>query len=89
MSSTFIKEDLKWRDILIRTALIITTVAIVVWAMPNDNRSYFHVEQGKPWKYADFTAPYDFPIYKSEAAINEERDSALRQYEPYYIITSV
>ena len=85
MSSTFIKEDLKWRDILIRTALIITTVAIVVWAMPNDNRSYFHVEQGKPWKYADFTAPYDFPIYKSEAAINEERDSALRQYEPYYI----
>ena len=85
MSSTFIKEDLKWRDILIRTALIIATVAIVVWAMPQDNRSYFHVEQGKPWQYADFTAPYDFPIYKSEAAINEERDSALSQYEPYYI----
>lgn len=84
MSSTFIKEELKWRDILIRTALVIATVAIVVWAMPQDNRSYYHVEKGKPWRYADFTAPYDFPVYKSESVIKEERDSALRQYEPYY-----
>jgi putative nucleotidyltransferase with HDIG domain len=52
--------------------------------MPHDNSSYFHVEQGKPWKYADFTAPFDFPIYKSESVIRAERDSALSQYEPYY-----
>ncbi|MDE7456447.1 MAG: HDIG domain-containing protein [Prevotella sp.] len=84
MSSTFQKDDFSWRDILIRSALIIATVIIVVWAMPHDNRSYFHVEQGKPWKYAEFTAPYDFPIYKSEAVINEERDSAMRQFEPYF-----
>lgn len=84
MSSTFQKDEFSWRDILIRSALIIATVIIVVWAMPHDNRSYFHVEQGKPWKYAEFTAPYDFPIYKSEAAINEERDSAMRQFEPYF-----
>ena len=84
MSSTFQKDEFSWRDILIRSALIIATVIIVVWAMPHDNRSYFHVEQGKPWKYAEFTAPYDFPIYKSEAVINEERDSAMRQFEPYF-----
>ena len=77
-------KELKWRDILIRTALVLATMAIVVWCMPRDNRSYFHVEQGKPWKYAEFTAPYDFPIYKSEAVIQEERDSAMRKYEPYY-----
>ena len=77
-------KDLKWRDILTRTALVLATVAIVVWCMPRDNRSYFHVEQGKPWKYADFTAPYDFPIYKSETVIQEERDSAMQRYEPYY-----
>ena len=84
MSSTFKKDELTWRDILIRSAIIIISVVIVVWAMPHDNRSYFHVEEGKPWKYADFTAPFDFPIYKSEAAIKEERDSAMRNYEPYY-----
>jgi putative nucleotidyltransferase with HDIG domain len=77
-------KELHWRDILTRSILIITTITIVVWSMPHDNRSYFHVEQGKPWKYADFTAPFDFPIYKSESVIRAERDSALSQYEPYY-----
>ena len=77
-------KELHWRDILTRTILIIVTVTITVWSMPHDSRSYFHVEEGKPWKYADFTAPFDFPIYKSESVIREERDSALSQYEPYY-----
>lgn len=81
-------KELKWRDIIIRTALVLTTVAIVVWCMPHDNRSYFHVEQGKPWKYADFTAPYDFAIYKSDDAIQQERDSAMRNYEPYYKVNA-
>ena len=84
MSNFNIKSDQNWRSLLIRLALVIGTVAIVVWSMPRDNRSYFHVEQGKPWKYAEFTAPYDFPIYKSEATIKAERDSVMRQYEPYY-----
>ena len=84
MSSFNLKDDQNWRSLLIRAALVIGTVAIVVWSMPRDNRSYFHVEQGKPWKYAEFTAPYDFPIYKSEAAVRAERDSVMRQYEPYY-----
>ena len=77
-------KELKWRDILTRAALILTTVTIVVWCMPRDKRSYFHVEQGKPWKYADFTAPFDFAILKTEAAVNEERDSVMRRFEPYY-----
>ena len=84
MTSFNMKDDLQWRDILIRTALIIVTVTIVVWSMPHDNRSYYHLAQGKPWKYAEFTAPYDFAVYKSEEAIRMEQDSVLRFFEPYY-----
>ena len=84
MSTFNIKNDPYWHRMLIRIALVITSVTIVVWSMPRDSRTYFHVEQGKPWKYADFTAPYDFPVYKSEAAIKAERDSVLHEYEPYY-----
>ncbi len=84
MSSFNLKEHLSWRDFLIRLSLIIVTVIVVVWSMPHDKTSYFFLEKGKPWKYAEFTAPYDFPIYKSEATISAERDSALRRYEPYF-----
>ena len=78
------KESTFWRDLLIRALLVIVTVTVVVWTMPQENASIFHVEQGKPWKYAVLTAPFDFPIYKSDAVISRERDSVMREYEPYY-----
>ncbi len=84
MSSLNLKENVVLRDIVIRSALVIVTVVIVVWALPHETSSIFHMEQGKPWKYSEFTAPFDFPILKSEAVIKHERDSLMRQYEPYY-----
>ena len=79
-----IKEEQTWRNLVMRTVLIIASVGLIVWAMPHDNRSYYHIEKGKPWKYADFTAPFDFPVYKSDEAIKEEKDSLMKDYEPYY-----
>ena len=84
MSSFNFKEDVTWHDILTRSAIVLATVAIIVWLMPQDGQNYFYVEQGKPWKYADFTAPFDFPIYKSELAVKKEKDSLLKEYEPYF-----
>lgn len=84
MSSFNFKEDVSWHDILTRSAIVLATVAIIVWLMPQDGQNYFYVEQGKPWKYADFTAPFDFPIYKSELAVKKEKDSLLKEYEPYF-----
>jgi hypothetical protein len=84
MNTFNIKDNQSLRDLLIRASLVIITVTAIIWSMPRDNRSYYHVEEGKPWNYADFTAPYDFPIYKSKAAIRAERDSVMRLYEPYY-----
>ena len=84
MSNFTFKDNILWRNLLIRSALVIVTVAIVVWAMPHDTSNTFPVEQGKPWRYAELTAPFDFPVLKSDAAIRHERDSVLRNYEPYY-----
>lgn len=84
MSSFNFREDVTWRDILLRSVIVLATVAVIVWLMPRDGRNYFYAEQGKPWKYADFTAPFDFPIYKSEEAIKREKDSLMKEYEPYF-----
>lgn len=84
MSSFNLKEDLTWRDILIRAAIVIGTVAIISYAMPRDSQSYYLLEAGKPWKYADLTAPFDFPIYKTDEMIQQEKDSLMRDYQPYF-----
>lgn len=84
MSSFKYKEDITWRDILLRSAIVIVTVLVIVWLMPRDGRNYVYAEQGKPWKYADLTAPFDFPIYKSEQMIQKEKDSLMKEYQPYF-----
>ncbi len=85
MSSFNIKNDLSWRDFLIRAALIVASVAIIVWLMPRSNQITFSMEKGKPWIYSDLSAPFDFPIYKSDEAVKAERDSLMKLYEPYYV----
>ena len=84
MGNIKLKENTMLRDLLIRSSLVIATVAIVVWSLPHDTANLFFAEKGKPWKYADFTAPFDFLVYKSEDVIKYERDSVMKEYEPYY-----
>ena len=86
MSSFDFKNELTWRDFLIRAILVIGTVAIIVWLMPRSNQFSFNAEKGRPWVYSDLSAPFDFPIYKSDEVINRERDSLMKLYEPYYLI---
>ena len=73
-----------WQSLLIRILIVAATIALIVWVMPRDSDTNFKVELGKPWRYADFTAPFDFPIYKSEELVKRERDSLTRIFEPYY-----
>ena len=84
MSNFNLKTDFSWHDFLIRTGIIIGTVAIIAWFLPRDTQVNFKVEKGKPWIYGDLSAPFDFPIYKTEEAVKNERDSIMRQFEPYF-----
>ncbi|MBO6018738.1 MAG: HDIG domain-containing protein [Prevotella sp.] len=87
MSTLKQSDTLNWRDFLIRAALVIISVVVIVVALPRDSDVNIKIEQGKPWRHADFTAPFDFPIYKSDAVVKAEQDSILRLYEPYYTYT--
>ena len=87
MSTLKQSGTLTWRDFLIRATLVIVSVTIIVIALPRDNGVNFKIEQGRPWRHADFTAPFDFPIHKSDAVVKAEQDSILRLYEPYYTYT--
>ncbi len=84
MSKFNYKDDITWRDWLVRSGLVLATVTLIIWMMPGDSGSNFTAEQGKPWRYADFTAPFDFPIYKSAERLQSEKDSIMKGYEPYY-----
>ena len=80
-----LRTQLSWRDVAVRAAFIIVTVAAIVWFMPRDMRLSYKMEKGTPWRYPDLTATFDFPVYKSEATLAKERAEVLKEFKPYYI----
>lgn len=76
------------RIILYRALLVIVTVAIIVLFLPRSGRQQLRYEIGKPWIYGQFIAKFDFPIYKTDEAMQHERDSIMQMFQPYYNINA-
>lgn len=75
---------LYWSSRLTPIALILITVVIIVVSLPRNSGPQFRYDVGKPWMYSSLIAKFDFPIYKTEAAIKAEKDSITHNFEPYY-----
>lgn len=69
---------------LLRILLVLASTAIIVAFYPRERNFSFDYTVGKPWKYGQIIAAYDFPIYKSEDVIRQELDSAFKSFQPYY-----
>ncbi|MBQ7742982.1 MAG: HDIG domain-containing protein [Bacteroidaceae bacterium] len=70
--------------LLSRFLLVVICSAIIVYFMPHEHNFTYDYAVGKPWKYSQIIAEYDFPIYKSEAQLKAERDSVLRNLKPFF-----
>lgn len=80
------QNTLTKKALIYRIVITIAALFIVCLYMPRDERSSYQFDVGKPWRYSQLIATYDFPIYKSAETIKAEQDSILRHYEPYFAI---
>ncbi len=64
--------------------IVVFSTALITWIIPHNSGSEFKFEEGKPWQHEDFTAPFNFHVIKSEATLKQERDTAMKAYEPYF-----
>ncbi len=71
---------------LIRIILFVSAVVILTYFFPRQGKTFMAFEEGRPWAHSLLTAPFDFPIYKDEAILQQERDSILNTFEPVYIV---
>ncbi len=71
-------------------------IAIIVFAMvailvsvffTNDTSYQYTYEKGEPWDGEDLISSFDFPVYKSEERIKNEKDSIEENLTHYYIYT--
>lgn len=82
----YLKRNYKY---IFRAFLFILTIAIIVYVIPREGQFKYEFQKGRPWMHENLFAPFDFPIYKSESQLQDERDSTLKFFNPYFEYDSI
>jgi len=86
MNSIHSQRRFSYKDLLYKSLIFIVTVSVISYFMPKEGKFNYDFEPNTPWKHGLLQAPFEFPILKSEAQIQREKDSLLAQYQPYFSI---
>ncbi len=77
----YIKKNYKY---IFRAFLFVITTALIVYIFPREGKFRYEFQKGRPWMHENLFAPFDLPIYKSEKQLQDERDSVLKYFNPYF-----
>ncbi len=77
----YLKKNYKY---IFRAFLFIVTIALIVYIFPREGKFKYEFQKGRPWLHENLFAPFDFPIYKSDKQLQDERDSTLLYFNPYF-----
>lgn len=66
--------------------LFIFSTAIIVFFFPEESSFKYDLSrlEGKPWRYEQLTAPFDFPIYKTTEELEREHREVVRAKKNYF-----
>ena len=70
MNSINTHRRFSYKDLFYKCLIFIVTVSVISYFMPKEGKFNYDFEPDKPWTYGLLQAPFDFPIYKSEACRN-------------------
>jgi cyclic-di-AMP phosphodiesterase PgpH len=77
----FIKR--RYNSISVLTLFVLTGL-LVLYLLPREGKFRYEFQRGRPWLHETLIAPFNFPIYKTEAELNAERDSILSDLRYYF-----
>ena len=65
---------------------LVALLVLLVFLMPRVPKFHFDYRKGSPWMYETLISQFDFPILKTEAQLQEEREAVGSSVIPYYRI---
>lgn len=73
------------RNHLLKIIAALGLALLTIYLFPTHTSSFhYHMEVGRPWQYQTITAEFDFPVYKSEHQLEEERSEVLQDFAPCF-----
>ena len=64
--------------------VFVAVVTTISFFLPREKAVNIEFTEGKPWRYEQMTATFDFAVTKSEDALERERAEVLAAQRPYY-----
>lgn len=74
----------KHSRLVLRIFLYLAALFLLVYIFPREGSFPYEFFMGKPWLHNDLYSTFDFPVRKSSDEINQEKDSILKEFKPYF-----
>lgn len=70
---------------IFRATLFVLIIFLIIQLYPHEKKFKYHYEVGKPWAYELLTTTFDFPIYKTDEQLEEDKAELLKNFTPYFL----
>ncbi len=67
-----------------KAILVVVSTALIVYFMPRGDEFGYKYELNRPWNYGLLIANTKFPILKNDSLIHQEKETTMRDFQPYY-----
>ena len=82
------KNRLSRFQIIFRIIFMMSAIGVISYFIPHSESFIYDYEINKPWRYGKLTAPYDFPIYRSDSVIKKMEDSLMTRVTPRFVVNT-
>lgn len=73
---------------LFRVAAMLIICIVTVYLFPKVGSFQYEYQKGMPWRYETLSAPFDYPIYKTDDELQEEREKITEEQSPFFTLNS-
>lgn len=71
---------------IFRLLIMLIICIITVSLFPKVGSFQYEYQKGMPWRYESLIAPFNFPIYKTDDELQEERQKITEEQNPIFIL---
>ena len=76
--------DKKKLNYFVKSVIFIGLIILISYFLPNRDKFKYQFEVGKPWSYELLMAPFDFPIFKTDNQLQQDKNRLLEGFVPFF-----
>mgnify|MGYP006421725985 FL=1 len=80
----FIDSVYKNQALIFKVLLFLSTVFLIVYFFPKGSQFKYNIVKNKPWQYNNLYAPFDYPIYKLDNELKQEKANIIKNTFPIF-----